>query len=351
LADGLYDAQGNTEWAYKLAKQAVNCAPSEFVTWAKLTEVNIEMKRYDEALRTLNSCVMFTYNERDLHRMPTPQRTHLPIKPYITDSGILASLENGESDNEADLALLRLPAPSLRGTFKKAYELLCKLVGQIGWDELLRTRSEVFVMEEEYRMQKQLQDDVSDVDGEAAVQTEQQSQADDDASTRGVRESATANLPSPQPNGFAGTPKTSEPPASPIPEIRISRHSEDNPSAPSAQFSAAPQVPPVEEVPEDVDLPKSDLNGPAPGVEKPPVTHLSNTAESQPNGGAEDVAEQPSTIAGQPQTPVEAGQNATANGTSSRKSGQGFTTKRLCERWLDNLFMVLYEVRPIAQKW
>ncbi|WAQ87830.1 hypothetical protein PtA15_8A737 [Puccinia triticina] len=32
-----------TEWALKLARQAVNCAPSEFITWAKLTEVYIEL--------------------------------------------------------------------------------------------------------------------------------------------------------------------------------------------------------------------------------------------------------------------------------------------------------------------
>jgi len=55
---------------------------------------------------------------------------------------------------KADVALLRLPAPSLRGTFAKAYSLLTKLVAKIGWDELLKCRSSVFVMEEEYRMQK-----------------------------------------------------------------------------------------------------------------------------------------------------------------------------------------------------
>lgn len=37
-----------SEWALKLARQAVNCAPSEFVTWAKLTEVYIELGRYSD---------------------------------------------------------------------------------------------------------------------------------------------------------------------------------------------------------------------------------------------------------------------------------------------------------------
>jgi predicted Zn-dependent protease len=36
-------SKGKTEWAAKLARQAVNCAPSEFMTWAKLTEVYLEL--------------------------------------------------------------------------------------------------------------------------------------------------------------------------------------------------------------------------------------------------------------------------------------------------------------------
>lgn len=32
---------------------------------------------------------MFTYNERDMHRMPSPLKTHLPIKPDIISSGIM----------------------------------------------------------------------------------------------------------------------------------------------------------------------------------------------------------------------------------------------------------------------
>jgi hypothetical protein len=51
-----------------------------------------------KALRTLNSCPMFTYNERDLHRMPTPARTHLPIKQFIADCQILN--EDSAHDNE-----------------------------------------------------------------------------------------------------------------------------------------------------------------------------------------------------------------------------------------------------------
>jgi len=91
-------SKGKPEWAQKVAQQAVNCAPSEFVTWAKLTETYIELDQFDNALLTLNSCPMFTFNDRDLHRMPTPAKTHLPVKKFIAESNILD--EESSRDNE-----------------------------------------------------------------------------------------------------------------------------------------------------------------------------------------------------------------------------------------------------------
>ena len=43
-------SKGKDEWAVKLAKQAVNCAPSEFVTWEKLTELYIELGQYESVI-------------------------------------------------------------------------------------------------------------------------------------------------------------------------------------------------------------------------------------------------------------------------------------------------------------
>jgi hypothetical protein len=91
-------SKGKADWARHVAQQAVNAAPSEFVTWAKLTETYIELEQYDRALLTLNSCPMFTFNERDLHRMPQPARTHLPVKKFIAESNILD--DESARDNE-----------------------------------------------------------------------------------------------------------------------------------------------------------------------------------------------------------------------------------------------------------
>ncbi len=50
-------SKGQVEWATKLAKQAVNCAPSEFVTWAKLTELYIELGKYEYVSFIVSSIV------------------------------------------------------------------------------------------------------------------------------------------------------------------------------------------------------------------------------------------------------------------------------------------------------
>lgn len=290
-----------------MAKQAVNCAPSEFVTWAKLTECYIELGQYEAALLTLNSCPMFTYNDRDLHRMPTPSRTHLPVKQFISDSQILDG-ENAEEDT--DPSLLRLPAPGLRGTFAKAYALLCRLVSEIGWDELLKTRSSVFVMEEEYRNQKashQREDDdevedqhVNGVvyeDGSVRDSTitavasgdDHPVDADDDASIRGmVSPTQSDHDASKTENG--------------IPSIHVSSEG-------------------------DSDEPEESSETAVNGVK---TEHFGDkTTISKPERAASDVDEE---------------EDSERKREIKASEALSLNNKRLCERWLDNMFMCLYEV-------
>ena len=44
-------SKGKYEWALKLARQAVNCAPSEFVTWEKLADLYIDLRQYDSVCK------------------------------------------------------------------------------------------------------------------------------------------------------------------------------------------------------------------------------------------------------------------------------------------------------------
>lgn len=46
-------SKGKYDWALKLARQAVNCAPSEFVTWEKLTEIYIDLGQFEQVSRPL----------------------------------------------------------------------------------------------------------------------------------------------------------------------------------------------------------------------------------------------------------------------------------------------------------
>lgn len=49
--------KGKLEWASKLANESVNCAPTEFCTWAKLTECYVEREKWEEVSKTIKCIV------------------------------------------------------------------------------------------------------------------------------------------------------------------------------------------------------------------------------------------------------------------------------------------------------
>ena len=145
--------KGNLEWALPLAQRAVVAAPSEFGTWARLAELYVGLEKWDLALLTLNSCPMFTYQDKDAPRMPEARNYVLPLLPDT----MLDELDESADRDETDVVhpnLRKLNAASYKGTFLKAYSILTDITTRIGWDQLLRIRSQVFVMEEEYRSEK-----------------------------------------------------------------------------------------------------------------------------------------------------------------------------------------------------
>ena len=151
--------------------------------------------------------------------------------------------------------------------------LLTEITKKIGWDQLLKIRSQVFVMEEEYRHEKQ------------AVTAQPSSSRN--ASTVALRGTDT-----PQPNGHGEASEV---------------HSENAEDQTNGEPAAA----------------SSHLD---PDVSKP-----SNSITVR--SGAETP---------QPQPP---------NMDPSHQNYTQFQHKRLCERWLDNLFMVLYEDLRIYTIW
>ncbi|KZV76577.1 chaps-domain-containing protein [Peniophora sp. CONT] len=299
-ADFLLSKQ-RPDLAIQLAHAAVNAAPSEFVTWEKLTSLHIELGNYAGALLTLNSCPMFTFNGRDAHKVLTASRLHLPIPKFLAD--VLPERERTE-DDEADPALVRLPAPGLRGTWARAYRLLTRLVSMVGWDELLRTRSHVFVMEEEYRMQK-AQAEIA----QSLPSTPAPNGNADNASTRGMHSARSSagltDAPSPVgENGDAGGEHVEGGSAAPdgLPTIRISTESAREEKATLARAEAE-RVRAAEQ-----------------SVAQPPPTYEEASKDEGEGEADGDVKEE-----------------------KKEKEPFSFSNKRLCERWLDNLFMVLYE--------
>lgn len=153
IADTPQQTQERLQMALKCADRSTMAAPSEFGTWARLAEVYVAMGDWENALVTLNSCPMFTYQDKDTPIMPEPKEVHLPTLPETRLDEIDSEPEAKYSE-QVDPNLLGLRAASYKGTFKQAYSILTEMASRIGWDQLLKIRSTVFVMEDEYRTEK-----------------------------------------------------------------------------------------------------------------------------------------------------------------------------------------------------
>ena len=263
--------KGRSDLALDIAKRGVVSAPSEFGTWARLAEIYVAMEQWDLALLTLNSCPMFTYQDKDAPRLPEPARISLPLAPEtmcdeIDDAGATPEMDTVHP------TLRRLAAGNYKGTFHKAYILLTEVTKKIGWDQLLKIRSQVFVMEEEYRSEKQ--------GGPAPSRN---------ASTVALRGRES-------PNGHGD----------PVDDSDLSDEDPEGDMIDREPTAASSHLDP------DVSKPSHSI-----------------TVRS----GAETP---------QPQPP---------NTDPSHQQYTQFQHKRLCERWLDNLFMVLYEDLRIYTIW
>ena len=145
----------------------------------------------------------------------------------------------------------------MKGTFQKAYKLLTEITEKVGWDMLLKYRSNNFIMEEEYRNEKETKQKAAPLDASA--------QEDGDQNQKSEK----------------------------------NEEGEGNDSESSVKAN---------------------------GKGKEPMVYTPNGTE----------------------VPPEIGNPEPAKSDSEDDSGEAkqidLNEKRLCERWLDNLFMILYEV-------
>ncbi|KAJ1566230.1 hypothetical protein HK405_010649, partial [Cladochytrium tenue] len=241
--------------------------------------------------------------------------------------------ENDPRESEVHPELQRLPALSLRGTFEKAYGLLIKIVGRIGWDDLLKHRSKVFVMEEEYRIQRALVDEGSKADNgsnENGVESHQESLLGDveirhppavetksndkgkanliqlDTSDDTSAASKPTGLSDEEADFLMGSPKKGTDPISTNGFESVALDGDDKPA-----------VSPSDKVGLTID----DL------LKKTSAEVQRNSLDEKKDGGNDTSL-------------------PTARIPNPRPKRTGvaltFRHKRLCEKWLDNLFMVLY---------
>jgi hypothetical protein len=199
-------------------------------------------------------------------------------------------------------------------------------VSQIGWDELLKTRSYVFVMEEEYRMQK-AQGDIHQI--VASTNGHPEETSDGDAGQVVIHEDGTA-----------------------LPRVRDSLTSEGTPVDDNASTRGIVSPQSTESLHRSS---SADING---SLDTPNIIPTIRISSESDRDAEESVTEDsPSAVNGgtkhngvtQLEKPVQAaaGEVEQEGGEQSPLPAQepfSFSNKRLCERWLDNLFMVLYEV-------
>lgn len=274
-------SKGEGQLALECAQRAVTAAPSEFSTWARLAEVYVDLEQWDLALLTLNSCPMFTYQDKDTPRLPQPSRIMLPIlAESVLEEIDEGQPKQGEPHDVVHPSLRKLHAASYQGTFLKAYNLLTKIAASIGWDQLLKARSEVFVMEEEYRVERQHAPKPGRSSANAStVALNQVPAADAETNGNGLENG----------NGH--------------------RTDDEKPEEASETVTNGGSI-------------AGDDHEKGP-IEKPEQTRASEGEKSQ-NDDTPDP---------------------------THASYTQFKNKRLCERWLDNLFMVLYEDLRIYTIW
>jgi len=312
------------DMALKLAKLAVTYAPSEFITWCTLAEVFFDLDDIEMALLTLNSCPMFTYCERDSNcqRMPMPSRLNIAMN-YETKTSpeelkdikdhISPSDSNGDFREHIHPEALRLPATSLRGTFLKAYELLVKIVRKIGWNKLLYYRSSVFVMEEEYRVQR------------ASIEKKQQEANSKREST--ISFSRTIDNKIEEGQAQSSSPTKQE----------VVNENKENEDEGKNKEKVEDDVDELDNKLEEINL-SSDVSTTS-NQEEHKEEHKEETKPKEENKEENETKTNDLVIDND-------GSNIAVDEddkTLNKFSQYSFKDKRLCERWLDNLFMVLYE--------
>jgi hypothetical protein len=145
---------------------SVECLPSEFECWKNLILIYILKNDLKNALLALNSAPMYANKRKDIYAALKPKTFEFPFplegkiehiwkdcEDFGCISGIGGIVEFSPNNEIAKTNKYRLKVyeeTKLNYTFKEAYDLLALMTKKCGWSDLLKIRSEIFVMEDEY---------------------------------------------------------------------------------------------------------------------------------------------------------------------------------------------------------
>lgn len=133
--------------AVEIGRSAVKAAPVDYLAWTTLARAFIHLEDYESAIIALNTCpVTLSPESQPLNPLPTT-KVWIPRK----DDAPIDKVSNVACP---DSILERLRAPGLKGAVGAVYGVLVELVRVTGWDALLELRSRIFLMEDEYREQR-----------------------------------------------------------------------------------------------------------------------------------------------------------------------------------------------------
>ncbi|CAI4064728.1 hypothetical protein N7582_002777 [Saccharomyces uvarum] len=156
-AEFLIDKKQDYAVAQNIAQEAANCSPSEFRPWYILSKAYLKLNDIENALLILNSCPMSPLKEKYILKrvvpLPSSNSLHLPLPiDVVLDEVTSLNPQDVQKEHQsADPMLVNLAASNLKSTFQLAYRLLTEIVQITGWENLLKYRSNIFVMEDEYQ--------------------------------------------------------------------------------------------------------------------------------------------------------------------------------------------------------
>lgn len=155
--------KGSIDLATSVAHQSSLIDAYDFDCWWLLAKAYLYNKDHARALVALNNAQMIPLRQKALITLPQRDKLDMPFPNegkvkavweslthvYGPGSHNLLKFSPQYEIDAVDPMILRVNRFALKGSMKQAYELLVLMVDSIGWDALLKIRSEVFIMDTE----------------------------------------------------------------------------------------------------------------------------------------------------------------------------------------------------------